>query len=97
MTKKEKKKKILTIIISLIVIGVLVIVSPILYFFSDIFVEMIFDRPSKPTIIHGEFPFELVYEYNGEEITIKDTIICDYCRFTGSIKYHFYKNITKKI
>lgn len=78
MAKKDKKKKIITIIISLIVIGVLVVVAPLLYFFGGIFVEMIFNKPSKPTIIHGEFPFELVYEYNGEKITISDTIICDY-------------------
>ena len=54
MSKKEKKKKILTIVISLIVIGVLVFVAPILYFFGDIFVEMIFIKPSKPKIKYGE-------------------------------------------
>lgn len=78
MEKKEKNKKFLTIVITLIVIGVLVFVAPILYFFGDIFVEMVFDKPSKPTITHGEFPFELIYEYNGKEITIRDIIICDY-------------------
>lgn len=78
MSKKEKKKKFLTIIISLIVIGALVFVAPILYFFGDIFAEMVFDKPSEPTITHGEFEFELIYEYNGKEIKITDTIICDY-------------------
>ena len=39
----------------------LVFVAPILYFFGDIFVEMVFDKLSKPTITHGEFPFELIY------------------------------------
>ena len=78
MSQNEKKKKILTIIIGLIVIGVLAVVSPLLYFFGEIFIEMVFDKPSKPTITHGEFPFELVYEYNGQQITIRDTIICDY-------------------
>ena len=43
---------------------------------------MIFD---KPTITHGEFPFELVYEYKGEQITIKDTIVCDYEGRTWSL------------
>ena len=70
----SKKKKILIIIISLIIIGALVVVLPLLYFFDEIFIEMVFDKPSKPTITHGEFPFELVYEYNGKEITIRDTI-----------------------
>lgn len=78
MSKKGKKKKILTIIISLFVIGVLVFVAPLLYFFGDIFVEMILIKPSKPQIKHGEFPFELVYEYKGEQRTITDTIICNY-------------------
>ena len=57
--KKGKKKKILTIIITLIVIGVLVFVAPLLYFFGDIFIEMLFIKPSEPKIKYGEFPFEL--------------------------------------
>ena len=76
--KKGKKKKILTIIITLIVIGVLVFVAPLLYFLGDIFIEMLFIKPSKPKIKYGEFPFELVYEYKGEQKTITDTIICKY-------------------
>ena len=39
---------------------------------------MIFIKPSKPKIKYGEFPFELVYEYKGEQKTITDTIICKY-------------------
>ena len=34
--------------------------------------------PGKPTITHAEFPCTLVYELNGEEITLTDTIICEY-------------------
>lgn len=34
--------------------------------------------PKKPTIKHGEFPFCLIYEINGETIEVKDTLICDY-------------------
>lgn len=40
--------------------------------------EFLFDRPSKPKIKHAEFPFELVYEYNGEEFIISESIVCDY-------------------
>ena len=78
MEKKEKKKKVLKIVISLIVIGVLIFVAPILYFFGDIFIEMIFVKPSEPIIKYGEFPFEIKYEYKGESGIIKDTIICEY-------------------
>jgi hypothetical protein len=31
-----------------------------------------------PKITHGEFPFHLVYEVDGKQYTINDTIICDY-------------------
>lgn len=34
--------------------------------------------PPKPEIRYGEFPFRLVYELNGEQIIIEDTIICEY-------------------
>lgn len=76
--KKGNKKKILIIIISLIVIVMLVFILPVLYFFGEIFIEMLFNKPSEPTIKHGEFPFEIVYEYEGEQGLIKDTIVCEY-------------------
>ena len=79
MVKKEgRKKKVLTIIMSLIVIVVLIVIAPLLYFFGEIFKEMIFIKPSKPKIKYGEFPFELLYEYKGEQKRIVDTIICEY-------------------
>lgn len=34
--------------------------------------------PAKPVIKYGEFPFRLVYELNGDQIVIEDTIICEY-------------------
>ena len=34
---------------------------------------MFIDIPAKPKVKHGEFPFELVYEYKGDKKTIKDT------------------------
>ena len=37
---------------------------------------MIFNKPSEPIIKYGEFPFEIKYEYEGENGIIKDTIIC---------------------
>ena len=78
MTNKGKKKKVITIIISIVVISVLVIFAPLLYCFGEIFIEMIFCKPSEPVIEYGEFPFEIIYEYNGKEGVIKDTIVCEY-------------------
>lgn len=34
--------------------------------------------PDVPTITYAEFPFTLVYELDGEEITVNDTVICEY-------------------
>ena len=35
-------------------------------------------EPDVPLITYGEFPFTVVYEVNGEEHIIKDTVICEY-------------------
>ena len=74
--KKNTKKTILKIIGIVVVIILIILAIPIIAFWS-IFKEL-FVLPSKPKEKHGEFPFELVYEYKGEKITIKDTITCDY-------------------
>jgi len=43
------------------------------------FIGMLFTpNPPLPEIRYGEFPFKLVYETNGEEKIIEDTIICKY-------------------
>ena len=34
--------------------------------------------PPKPLITQGEFPFKLVYEINGEQKVVEDTVICKY-------------------
>ena len=39
---------------------------------------MVSEAPAKPEITYEEFPFELVYEIYGEEITVHDTLICSY-------------------
>lgn len=41
--------------------------------------------PQKPIVKHGEFPFELVYEYKGKQYILKDTIICDYEGYSWSL------------
>lgn len=37
-----------------------------------------FKTPPEPEIRYGEFPFTVVYEKNGEKMTYKDTLICEY-------------------
>ena len=75
---KSLGKKIIIIIIILIVGFIVICALPFLYFVGVILYSMFIDMPSKPKVKHGEFPFELVYEYKGEQHTIKDTIVCDY-------------------
>jgi len=35
-------------------------------------------NPQKPEILYAEFPFKLVFEMNGEQRTVEDTLICEY-------------------
>mgnify|MGYP003303777897 CR=1 FL=1 len=76
--KKAPIKKIIKIVL-IIVVGIIIIIAlPFIYLILEILYSMFIDVPSVPKEKHGEFPFELVYEYKGEQITIKDTIVCDY-------------------
>ena len=34
--------------------------------------------PKKPEVTYGEFPFTLIYEINGETITVEDTLVIKY-------------------
>ena len=85
-----KKKKVINVIIKiliLLVIAFIVInILPFLYFVGLVLYSMFIDIPSKPKIKHGEFPFELIYEYKGERMTISDTIICDYDGYSFSLE-----------
>ena len=68
------KKKILAGVLVVLVLGV-----AFLQFASGgILGEMLFDRPAKPKVKHGEFPFQLVYEFEGQQYTVNETIVCDY-------------------
>ena len=83
---KSLIKKIIKIIIILIVGVIIICALPFIYFVLVVLYSMFIDVPSKPKVKHGEFPFELVYEYKGEQITIKDTIICDYDGYSWSLE-----------
>ena len=83
---KKITKKIIKIAL-IVVIGFIIICAlPFLYFVGVVLYSMFIDIPSKPKEKHGEFPFELVYEYKGEEFTIKDTITCDYEGYSWSLE-----------
>ena len=73
-----KKKKIIIILLIVVLVLCLLVIVPFLVLFGSIIGEAIFDRPGKPKVKHGEFPFELVYEYENQEYTINETIVCDY-------------------
>ena len=70
---KNKKGLIALIVGIVIVFGIVLVFSPYIPF-----IVSLLDKPDKPAYEHGEFPFEIVYEYKGETQTIKDTIVCDY-------------------
>ena len=36
------------------------------------------ERVPTPRVTHGEFPFELVYEINGEEVRVTDVYVCEF-------------------
>ena len=82
---KKTIKRIIIIIVILIVAFIVIFSLPFLYFVGVILYSMFIDIPTKPKIKHGEFPFELVYEYKGEQVTITDTIICDYDGYSFSL------------
>ena len=84
--KKSLLKKIIKIIIILIVGFIIICALPFIYFVLVVLYSMFIDIPSKPKVKHGEFYFELVYEYKGEQTTIKDTIICDYDGYSWSLE-----------
>ena len=86
-TKKKKIVKIL-VISSIVLVGGFIIISvlPFLWFVGVVLYNMFIDIPSKPKVKHGEFPFELVYEYKGEQLTITDTIVCDYDGYSFSLE-----------
>ena len=84
--KKSLIKKIIKIIIILIVGYIVICALPFIYFVLVVLYSIFIDIPAKPEVEHGEFPFELVYEYKGEQITIKDTIVCDYDGYSWSLE-----------
>lgn len=84
--KKSRAVKIISAILLVITVVITLICICALLLGTYIFVPwavpwmnyILIENPDKPTITYGEFPFEIVYEINGEIYEIKDTIICNY-------------------
>lgn len=77
------------IIAVLLIIAIWIVVG--LWFLSGGF----FPNPAKPEITHGEFPFRLVYEINGETKVVEDILICEYDGFGANAaigKYRQWKS-----
>ncbi len=73
------KNKIMSRIIRIVLIIVAVICFLIIALFSiPILFYLSYPDPPKPEIKYGEFPFELVYELDGETFIIEDTLIIEY-------------------
>lgn len=68
-------KNIFKNILRIIVVLLIVVVLTIITICCGIFLG---PDPEKPGITYGEFPFTLMYEINGETITIEDTLVIRY-------------------
>lgn len=64
-------KIIIGVILGIILLPVIIIGLPFILLFKG-------SSPQPPKIKYGEFPFKLVYEINGERVTVEDTLICEY-------------------
>ena len=68
-------------VIIILILSFIVINRALFSFFPELVVGIGFGllpSPSKPAITYGEFPFRLVYELEGTQFIIEDTIICEY-------------------
>ena len=85
----------------LLIVGLVILLIPVIIvlYFSLPWV-MIFlgnalaPNPPKPEITYGEFPFELVYEIDGETVTVNDVYVCEFDGFgmnEGQGKYREWK------
>ena len=81
--KKSKAWKILIIVLLVIA----VILSPVILLvlgllgwasISIIGTWLFTPNPAKPEVTYGEFPFVIVYEIDGEVVTVSDVYVCQY-------------------
>lgn len=68
-------KKLLVIIVIILLLIIICTCLPWIILFVGYWIS---EPPNKPEITYGEFSLELVYEINGEERIINDTLVCTY-------------------
>jgi len=54
-------------------------------------------NPPHPEITHGEFPFRLVYEINGQRQVIEDTLTCDFDLFGTDEGRGKYRKVRERL
>lgn len=74
----NKKKRVIIIILIVMFLLASFIFLGLNFLTGGILFEAIFNRPSKPKQKTAEFPFTLVYEYNGEQFTVEESIVCEF-------------------
>jgi len=83
MNRKNKKILIVSIISFIVVLFTIIILFAVTFPF---FTLVVFNfTPPIPEIIHGEFPFMVEYELNGERFVIEDTFIAEFNGFNSRI------------
>lgn len=91
---KKKTKVVFTIAIFLFLISFIIVILPwsIMYIYS-IFVP----APPYPQIKKEEFPFKLVYECDGKQRTIEDTLICEFAGMECDSNFKKHRTWTYKL
>lgn len=86
-------KKVIIGSICVILLAIIIAVSFIIWFVSGGF----FPNPSKPEITHGEFPFKLVYEIDGETKIVEDVLVCEFDGFGANTARGKYRQWTSRL
>ena len=61
-----------------ILLGVVLVVAGLWMIVITGAFPIFYSNPSSPAKTHYEFDFILVYEFNAQEVTVKDSIVCEY-------------------
>ena len=75
---KTKHRIILSIVLSILLISILIVAYFMLPWIILYWAISSSPDPLLPQITYGEFPFELVYEINGERVIVNDIYVCEY-------------------
>ena len=76
-TKKSVRVAIVSGVIAVVFFAREILMAIVLFVFIGVG-HLLVPGPPRPAVRYGEFPFRVVYEVNGETLTIEDTVICEY-------------------